>query len=95
MSEGMRSQRSNDDGKQFMSPPSPPLFLWKDWVAWQRRWWARHSLCKLDSQVGYHFFISCVFFAVVVELDHLMRGERTPRQRKRDAYLTWCLHFRE
>ena len=62
-------------------------------VGWQRRCKTCHPLRKLGNQVT--FFPALAFFAVtvmVVELDHIVRGEKTSILRKVDDHTTWCLN---
>ena len=49
-----------------------------------------HPLRKLGNQVLTGFLRACVFFVtmMVVELDHIVRGERTSIPRKADVHTT-------
>ena len=58
-------------------------------VGWQRRCKTRHPLRMLGNQVT-DFLRACVFAVtmMVVELDHIVRGERTSIPRKGDDHST-------
>ena len=83
---GMRGQWSYDYGMQDYeyTPHSHRVG-----VGWQRRFKTRHPLRKLGNRLP--IFCALAFFAVtmmVVELDHIVRGERTSIPRKGDDHAT-------